>query len=341
MKAITQRQYGSPDELELRDIAQPSIGDGEVLVRVHAASVNTADRLILRGRPYLMRAAGANLGFGLRRPKFAVPGTDLAGRVVAVGGGVTLFRPGDEVYGNVPAAIAEFVAAPESALAPKPTGLTFEQAAAMPLAALTALQGLRDAGQVQAGHRVLINGASGGVGSYAVQIAKALGAEVTAVTSTPNVQMVRSLGADHVIDYTREDFTQGDERYDLIFDLVGNHSLASRRRVLTPAGALVLSYVGKNRWVGPVGQILAAAILTKFTSQKLVSFTTAPNQEDLLRLSELAERGKVTPVIDRAYPLRDAAEAVRYLERGRARGKVVVTVAPALGRWTPATQVAT
>ena len=224
MKAIVQPTYGSPDDLQLRDIDQPTIGDHDVLVRVHAASVNTADRLILRGRPYLMRAAGSGLGFSPRRPQFAVAGTDLAGRVAAVGSLVTAFRPGDEVYGSVPGAIAEYVAAPDTALAAKPSSLSFQQAAAMPLAALTALQGLRDAGQVQPGQRVLINGASGGVGTYAVQIAKVLGAEVTAVTSGPNVEMVRSLGADHVIDYTSEDFTESASRYDAILDLAGNHS---------------------------------------------------------------------------------------------------------------------
>jgi NADPH:quinone reductase-like Zn-dependent oxidoreductase len=295
---------------------------------VHAASVNTADRLIMRGRPYLMRAAGSALGFGPRRPKVAVPGTDLAGRVVAVGALVDAFRPGDEVYGNVPGAIAEYVAAPDSALAAKPSSLTFQQAAAMPLAALTAFQGLRDAGQVQPGQRVLINGASGGVGTYAVQIAKFLGAEVTAVTSSRNVEMVRSLGADHVIDYDRDDFTESSIRYDVILDLVGNRSLSARRRALTATGTLVLSYVGTNRWVGPIGHILAGAVLTRFTSHRVVSFTTDPNSADLLTLKQLTDDGRIVPVIDRTYRLDQAAEAIRYLELGRARGKVVISMHP-------------
>jgi NADPH:quinone reductase-like Zn-dependent oxidoreductase len=326
MKAIVQPTYGSPDDLQLRDIDQPTIGDHDVLVRVHAASVNTADRLILRGRPYLMRAAGSGHGFSPRRPQFAVAGTDLAGRVAAVGSLVTAFRPGDEVYGSVPGAIAEYVAAPDTALAAKPSSLSFQQAAAMPLAALTALQGLRDAGQVQPGQRVLINGASGGVGTYAVQIAKVLGAEVTAVTSGPNVEMVRSLGADHVIDYTSEDFTESASRYDVILDLVGNHSLSARRRALTATGTLLLSYVGTNRWVGPFGHILAAVVLTRFTSHRIVSFTTAPSSADLLVLAQLTDDGKIVPVIDRTYRLDQAAEAIRYLELGRARGKVIISI---------------
>jgi NADPH:quinone reductase-like Zn-dependent oxidoreductase len=239
---------------------------------------------------------------------------------------VTAFRPGDEVYGSVPGAIAEYVAAPDTALAAKPSSLSFQQAAAMPLAALTALQGLRDAGQVQPGQRVLINGASGGVGTYAVQIAKVLGAEVTAVTSGPNVEMVRSLGADHVIDYTSEDFTESASRYDVILDLVGNHSLSARRRALTATGTLLLSYVGTNRWVGPFGHILAAAVLTRFTSHRIVSFTTAPSSADLLVLAQLTDDGKIVPVIDRTYRLDQAAEAIRYLELGRARGKVIISI---------------
>jgi NADPH:quinone reductase-like Zn-dependent oxidoreductase len=323
MKAIVQAKYGSPDVLELQDIAKPVVKDDEVLVRVRAASANPADWHFMRGLPYIMRPQS-----GLGKPKNSVLGRDIAGQVEAVGKEVTRFRPGDEVFANVETGgFAEYTCVSEGFLEPKPANLTFEQAAAVPLAALTALQGLRDAGQLQPEQKVLIIGASGGVGTFAVQIAKSFGADVTAVCSTRNVEMVRSLGADHVIDYTQEDFTQSGQKYDLIFQLAGTRSPSDCRRALTSKGTLVLSSgESGGRWIGPVDRIVKAVVLSPFVSQKLGTFVAKANREDLQFVKELIEAGKLTPVIDRTYSLSEVPEAIRYLEGGHARGKVVVTV---------------
>lgn len=322
MKAIVQDQYGSPDALELREVDVPVVNDNEVLVRVHAASVNFGDWATMRGLPYMFRMV-----FGLRRPKVKVRGRDVAGRVEAVGKGVTQFQPGDEVYAEVnQGTFAEYTCASEDLFGLKPVNLTFEQAAAVPLAAGTALQGLRDTGKVQPGQKVLINGASGGVGTFAVQIAKALGAEVTGVCSTRNVDLVRSIGADHVIDYTKDDFTQAGLRYDLIFDLVGNHSLSGCRRALTTKGTLVLSSGNGSRLFGPVERLLRALMLSLFVSQRLRPLAARQSKEDLVFLKELIESGKVTPAIDRTYSLSEAPAAMRYFGEGHARAKIVITV---------------
>ncbi|NUK35360.1 NAD(P)-dependent alcohol dehydrogenase [Streptomyces lunaelactis] len=324
MKAIVQDRYGSPDVLELREVDKPVVADHEVLVRVRTAAVNARDWHLMRGDPYLARLV---LGFG--RPKTKIRGTDFAGQVEAVGKDVNRFRPGDEVFGEADGAFAEYVCAPDDVVEPKPANLTFEQAAALPLAGNTALMGLRDLGRVQPGQTVLVNGASGGVGTFAVQIAKAFGAEVTGVCSTRNVDLVRSVGADHVVDYTREDFTRNGRRYDVVLDLVGNRSLAECRRALTPAGTLVLSGGGVSEGgslVGPIGLILRGQALSRFVSQRLLVLTATPNKENLAALRELAESGKVTPVIDRTYPLREVPEAIRYLEVEHAHAKVVITV---------------
>ncbi len=323
MKAIVQDAYGSADVLELRDIDKPQIGDGDVLVRVHAAGVDPGVWHLMRGLPYLVRL----MGFGLRAPKTRVRGMDVAGRVEAVGKDVTQFRAGDEVFGMCDGSFAEYACAGEDNLAPKPTNLTFEQAAAVPVSALTALQGLRDQGEVQAGQRVLIIGAAGGVGSFAVQLAKAFGADVTGVCSTTKVDLVRSIGADHVIDYTRDDFAQTGQRYDLVLDTAGNRSLSHLRRALTPGGTLVI--VGGeegDRWIGGTDRQLRGLALSLFVRQRLRSFIAVARKQDLQLLRELIEAGKVTPVIDRTYPLSEAPEAVRYLEGGHARGKVVISV---------------
>ncbi len=319
MKAITQDRYGAPDEvLRLTELDPPAVGDGDVLVRVRAASVNAADWHIVRGSPFLVR-----FSTGLRRPKHPVPGTDVAGVVEAVGGSVTRFRPGDEVFGWCNGAFAEYGCAGEDHFVAKPAGLTFEQAAAVPLAAMTALQGLRDRGRVQAGQRVLVIGASGGVGTFAVQIAKAFGAEVAGVCSTRNVEMVRSIGADIVIDYTREDVIPGGQPYDVIFQLAGTHSPAHLRRGLTPKGVLVLSS-GQGRLAG-LDRIATASLTSPFVGQRLVPFLATWVHADLVALEELLRPGKVTPVIDRAYPLGETPEAVRYVEAGHTQGKVVIT----------------
>jgi NADPH:quinone reductase-like Zn-dependent oxidoreductase len=323
MKAIVYDQYGSPDVLELREVDKPVVEDGEVLVRVRAASANPADWHFMRGLPYVMRPQS-----GLRRPKKSVLGRDIAGQVEAVGKNVTEFRPGDEVFANVETGgFAEYTRVSKDLLVSKPANLTFEQAAAVPLAALTALQGLRDAGQVQPEQKVLIIGASGGVGTFAVQIAKSFGANVTAVCSTKNAEMVRSLGADHVIDYTREDYTQSGQKYDLIFQLAGTRSPSDCRRALTSKGTLVLSSgESGGRWIGPVDRIIKAVVLSPFVSQKLGTFVAKAKREDLQFVKELIEAGKVEPVIDRTYSLSEVPEAIRYLEEGHARGKVVITV---------------
>ncbi|MDG6107890.1 NAD(P)-dependent alcohol dehydrogenase [Dactylosporangium aurantiacum] len=326
MKAIVQDRYGPSDVLRLGEVEPLEAGPGEVLVRVHAASVNARDWHVMRGDPYLAR-----LDFGLAAPKVRIRGTDFAGRVEAVGAGVTRLRPGDEVFGETDAAFAEYVRVPETgALETKPANLTFEQAAALPLAGNTALMGLRDAAGLRAGQHVLVNGASGGVGTFAVQLAKALGARVTGVCSTRNLDLVRSLGADHVVDYTREDFTRaGDVRYDVVFDLVGNRSLADCRRVLTPTGTLVLSGGGVfegGSLLGPIGLIARGRLVSRFVRHRVRVLTAVPSQENLATLRELAESGALTPVIDRTFPFGEAAQAVRYLEVEHARAKVVLTV---------------
>jgi NADPH:quinone reductase-like Zn-dependent oxidoreductase len=323
MKAIVQEEYGSPDVLELRDIDIPEIKDDEVLVRVHAAGVGRDVWHVMAGLPYPIRLAG----YGLRAPKNPVIGSDVAGVVEAIGNNVSSFQPGDEVFGIGKGSYAEYARAPEDKLAPKPANLTFEQAAVLAIMGSTALQALRDHGKVEPEQEVLINGASGGVGTYAVQIAKAFGANVTGVCSTQKVEMVRSIGADHVIDYRREDFAEGEQRYDLIVDIGGNSSLSRLRSALTPEGTLVIvGGEGGGRWLGGLQRQLWATMLSPFVSQKLGTFVSAPNHEDLLVLGELVESGKVTPVIDRTYPLAEVPEAMRYLEGGHARGKVLITV---------------
>jgi NADPH:quinone reductase-like Zn-dependent oxidoreductase len=323
MKAIVRDTYGSPDVLQLKDIDKPEITDDEVLVRVHAAGVGRDVWHIMTGLPYPIRLAG----YGLRAPKNPVLGSDVAGVVEAVGKNVTRFQPDDEVFGIGKGSYAEYVCARENKLAPKPANLTFEQAAVVAICGLTALQGLRDHGRVEPGQKALIIGASGGVGTYAVQIAKAFGAHVTGVCSTKKVEMVRSIGADHVIDYTQEDFAEGDQRYDLILDIGGNSSLARLRRALTPRGTLVI--VGgetDGRWLGGTDRQLRALMLSRFVGQKLGTFVSSENHEDMIVLKDLIESGKIAPVIDRTYPLREVPEAIRYLEQGHARGKVVIIV---------------
>jgi NADPH:quinone reductase-like Zn-dependent oxidoreductase len=324
MKAIRYHAYGSADVLRFEDIDVPPVGDDQILVRVKAASVNPLDYHFMHGTPYLVRA-----GAGLTRPKPPRLGVDVAGQVESVGRGVTAFRPGDEVFGcSGRGAFAEYVRIRESgAVVAKPAGLTFEQAASVPVAAISALQALRDKAKVQPGQRVLVNGAAGGVGTFAVQIAKAFGAEVTGVCSTRNVELVRSIGADRVVDYTREDFTGAGERYDAIIDMAGSRTLSEYRRVLTREGALV-SVGGPvtGNWIAPLVGIARQFAVSRIVSQRLMSFLAKPNAEDLAVLSELLAAGNVTPVIDRTYPLSETAEAIRYLEAGHARGKVVITV---------------
>ena len=322
MKAIVYQEYGSSDVLHLQDVDRPVVGDDAVLVRVRAAAVNPYDWHFMRGEPYFMRLIA-----GLRRPKRSGLGIDFAGQVETVGKDVTEFQPGDEVYGLCDGAFAEYLCISESETALKPTNLTFEQAAAVPLGALTALQGLRDSGRLQPGQRVLIIGASGGVGTFAVQIAKELGGYVTGVCSTPNLELVRSLGADEVIDYTREDFTQGGQTYDLIFQLGGMHSPADCRHALTPEGRLVLSSGDSDgRWIGPVDRMIKAAILSPFVSQTLSSMNTKRSKKDLEQLKELIETDKLRPIIDRTHSLGDVPKAIRYVEKGHTRGKVVITI---------------
>jgi len=324
MKAIVYDEYGAPDDvLELREINKPLIGDGEVLVRIRAASANPYDWHMVRGLPYPMRVMT-----GLRTPKgTTVLGSDMAGQVEEVGKGVTRFRTGDAVYSEVGSGgFAEYVSVSGDSLALKPASVSFEHAAAVPMAAESALLGLRDKGNVQPGQKVLINGASGGVGTFAVQIAKHFGAEVTGVCSTKNVELVRSIGADHVVDYNEEDFTQGDQRYDLILDAVGNHSISECRRVMAPKGTYGTFGGGNGRWLGPASQQLKAALTSPFVGQKLVPVNDKPNQ-DLDFLSGLLEAGEITPVIDRTYRLSEVPDAMRYLEEGHVRGKIVIAVA--------------
>lgn len=322
MKAIVQDAYGSAGVLELRDIDRPSIAEDEVLIRVRAAGVNIADWAVMSGLPYIARPV-----YGLRRPKAGVRGTDVAGTVEAIGSAVTRFQVGDDVFGASEGSYADYAAASESKLARKPANLSFEQAAAVPMAGLVALQALRDHGQVGPGRTVLINGASGGIGTFAVQIAKTLGAHVTGVTSTRNVELVRSLGADEVIDYTKDDFTATGRQYDFILDNVSNHSLSDLRRALTPTGMLVPNGGNfANRWFAGGGRIMRAVILSQFVSQKLRNFLVSTKAEDLEALRDMIEGGKVTPVIDRAYPLQEAQAAMDHVGAGHARGKVAITV---------------
>jgi NADPH:quinone reductase-like Zn-dependent oxidoreductase len=324
MKAVVQGTYGSPDVLELREIDRPVVGDGEVLVRVHAAGVDPGVWHLMTGLPYLVRI----MGYGLRTPKVGVRGRDVAGRVEAVGTNVTRFRPGDEVFGICDGSFAEYVCARPDKLAPKPANLTFEQAAAVPISGLTALQALRDTGGVQSGQTVVMIGAAGGVGTFAVQLAKAFGAKVTGVCSTTKLDLVRSIGADEVIDYTSEDFADGARHWDLIVDTAGRRSLSQLRRALAPRGALVIvGGEGGGRWLGGFDrQILRAPMVAAFSRQRLRPLVSKERSQDLLVLKELIEAGKVTPVIDRTYPLHEAPEAIRYLEEGHARGKVVIRV---------------
>jgi NADPH:quinone reductase-like Zn-dependent oxidoreductase len=324
MRAIVQDRYGEPAAvLGLQDIAKPVVKDGDVLVRVHAASVHVGDLILMRGLPYFLRMAT-----GLRKPKHCVPGTDVAGTVEAVGKDVTRLRPGDEVFGWCMGAFAEYACAGVDHFVPKPANLTFEQAAAVGVSASTALQLLRDQGKVQPGQKVLINGASGGVGTFAVQIAKAFGAEVTGVCGTSNVDMVRSIGADHVIDYTQEDFTQGGQRYDFILDNVGNHSLSATRRALTPTGKLQSNGGGHadGRWIGLLGPVIKVLVSSLFAPRQLGPSVKVQNRADLVVLKGLIESGKVTPVIDGTYPLSGTPEAIGHVGAGHARGTVVITM---------------
>jgi NADPH:quinone reductase-like Zn-dependent oxidoreductase len=316
MKAIVQNEYGSPDVLKLKEVDKPVVKENDVLVSVHAAALNAGDYFSMRGSPWLARFT-----VGFPKPKNYILGWDVAGHVEAVGKNVKRFQPGDEVFAECNGTLAEYACAAEDKFAMKPTNLTFEQAAAVPTAAITALQGLRDAGKVQPGQKVLINGASGGVGTFAVQIAKSFGAEVTGVCSTRNVDMVRSIGADHVIDYTQDDFTQSGQRYDLILDNVANRSFSDLRHALTPQGIII-----PNSGHGGMGYVIKAFLLSPFMRQQGRMFLASSNNKDLVVLKELIEAGKVTPVIDRTYPLSDAPEAFRYLEESHARGKVVITV---------------
>ena len=332
MKAIVYHSYGPPDVLKCEEIEKPSAGDNEVLIKVRAAAVNPLD-LLFRGTSYMVRIIT-----GLRKPKDTRLGVDVAGQVEAVGRNVTQFKPGDAVFGTCKGAFAEYACAPESVLVLKPDNVTFEQAASVPIAAITALQGLRlgglglgglgDKGHIQPGQKVLINGASGGVGTFAVQIAKSFGADVTGVCSTRNVEMVRSIGAKQVFDYTREDFTKSgqsyDQRYDLILDCVGNHSLLAHRRALNPNGVCVVAGA-KGLW-DFLTRVLTAPVLSRLVSQKFVTFIAKINKEDLSIMRELMESGKITPVIDRRYSLSEVPEAIRYLETRHARGKVVITL---------------
>src|SRR6266700_2071779 len=321
MKAIVYTTYGSPDVLQSKEVAKPTPKDDEVLIKVYAAAANAGDWHLLRGVPFLVRLVS-----GVLKPKNTILGADIAGRVEAVGRNVTQFQPDDEVFGDLSGCgfggFAEYVCARENALALKPANLSFEEAAAVPSAGVTALQGLREKGQIKLGQKVLINGASGGVGTFAVQIAKSFGAEVTGVCSTRNVDMVRSIGADQVIDYTKEDFTKSAQRYDLIIDNVGNHSLLECRRALNPKGKYVMVGGPAGRWIDPLPRVLNALVLSRFVSQDMSMFLAELNKEDLTILRDLMQAGKVKPVIDRQYRLSEVPKAIGYLEEGHARGKV-------------------
>jgi NADPH:quinone reductase-like Zn-dependent oxidoreductase len=324
MKAITCDRYGAPESIRLEDAAKPTPGDGEVLIQVRAASVNAYDWGFIRGTPRILRPL-----LGLRRPKARRYGRDVAGRIESVGPGVTQFKPGDDVFGLCRGSLAEYVCAKESALAAKPANVSFEAAAAIPLAGLTALQGLRDCAGIQPGQRVLINGAAGGVGTFAVQFAKVLGAEVTGVCSTRNVAMVGSLGADRVVDYTRADFTRSGQHYDVIFDLVANHPFIACRRVLSPKGLIVAAGAGGSdgrRFWRRLGGVLTGALMARFTSQRVGFYMTRLKQADLVTMAGLLESGKATPAIDSRHRLSETSEAFRRLAGGHASGKIVVTV---------------
>jgi NADPH:quinone reductase-like Zn-dependent oxidoreductase len=322
MKAIVQDRYGSADVLELRDIETPVPGNGDVLIRVHAASVFIGDWHVMTGLPYLGR-----LAFGLRAPKLHVRGQDVAGTVEAVGEGVTRFQVGDEVYGTCRGSFADYANARQDMVAPKPANLTFEQAATVPITGTTALQAVRDKGRVKSGQDVIIIGAAGGVGSFAVQIAKAFGAHVTGVCSTTQLDLVRSIGADEVIDYTREDFVEMGQRYDVILDIAGNRPVSNLRRTLAPKGTLVIvGGEGGGKWFGGINRQLGAQLRSMFVGQRLGTFIAKQNGEDLLALTELIEVGKVTPVIGTTFPLQEVPEAIRHLIEGHARGKVVIAV---------------
>ncbi|MEJ2291254.1 MAG: NAD(P)-dependent alcohol dehydrogenase [Deinococcales bacterium] len=321
MTAVVQHVYGTTDTLAVEQVEVPSLEPREVLLRVRAAAVNPADRAILQGLPYVLR-----LVYGIPRPRTGIRGSDVAGVVEAVGVAVTQFGAGDEVFGWCQGAFAEYAATTETSLAAKPAALSFEQAAAVPMAGITALQALRDQAGLEAGQRVLVNGASGGVGTFAVQVAKAMGAEVTGVCSTRNVELVRTIGADHVIDYTHEDFTRSAGRYDVILDNVGNHTLAECRRALTPTGVLIPNSMAGNRWFGSIGRVLTALVTSPFVRQNLRPFFSIPKKTDLLVLVDLLEAGRITPVIDSTHPLGDAPAAIAHLGGGHARGKIVLTV---------------
>jgi NADPH:quinone reductase-like Zn-dependent oxidoreductase len=321
MQAIMYRHYGSPEVLHCEEIEKPNPRDNEVLIKVHAAAVNPLDWHLTRGMPY-----GFRFTMGLRKPKDRRVGMDVAGQVETVGKNVTQLKPGDPVFGACRGAFAQYACSPDSAVVLKPENLSYEQAASAPVAALTALQGLRDMGHLRPGQQVLINGAAGGVGTFAVQIARALGAEVTGVCSAGNVDLVRSLGAQRVVDYTRENFTQAGPRYDLLLDCIGNHSLSACRRVLNPAGLYVMVGGPSGRWIAPMGRVIRMLLLSRFVSQKLVFFMAKVNRQDLTLIAELMGSGKLTPVIDRTCPLAGVPDAIRYLEEGHARGKVVITV---------------
>jgi NADPH:quinone reductase-like Zn-dependent oxidoreductase len=321
VKAAVYRRYGPSDVVEIEDVQKPSPKDSEVLLKVRAASVNPLDAGLMKGKPHSFR-----LLFGLRNPRLTRPGVDVAGQVERVGRNVTQFKPGDEVFGSCRGAFAEYACTRESKLVIKPAHVTFEQAASVPVAAFTALQGLRDKGHIQPGQKVLINSAAGGVGTFAVQIAKSFGAEVTGVCSTRNVDLVRSIGADHVIDYTQHDFTESGQRYDLIFDCYMNHSLSACRRVLNPKWTYMMVGGPARRWtIGILAPVVKALVLSPFVNQKFVVFIARSRKEDLVIMNELMATGKVTPVIDRRYRLSDVPEAIRYLEQRHARGKVVIS----------------
>lgn len=322
MKAITQSAYGSPDVLTLGELDQPTPNDGEVLVRVRAAAIHPGDQIVLTGQPYLIRPM-----FGLRRPRNPVRGFDVAGTVLETGAGVTEFGVGDEVFGEGKGTLAECTVARSDRLARKPAGITFEQAAAAPVSGLTALHALRDHAKVQPGQRVLINGAAGGIGTFAVQLATYYRAEVTGVCSADNAELVRSLGADHIIDYHQDDFTRIGERYEVILDNVGNHSLSALRRALVPGGILLPNNgTAGNRWTGTIGRLVAANVMSPFVRQRLRTFLSTPNHDDLVVLGELLESGTITPVIGGTYPLTEVADAFRNLMTGHARGKLIVIV---------------
>lgn len=322
MRAAVQHRYGPPSVLEVSEVARPQPGPGDVLVRVGAAAVHVGDYFVMTGEPYVLR-----LAFGLRRPRHGIPGRDLAGVVAAVGKDVTAVRPGDEVFGwSTAGTLAEYACVPADHLVAVPAGLPLVEAAAVPTSALTALQALRDIANLRPGQTVLVTGASGGVGSFAVQIAKAFGAEVTGVCSTRNVDLVRSLGADHVVDYSETDFTSAGRRYDVILDNVEAHPLAAVRRALTPTGTLIPNSGRGGRWLGPLGRIATARLLSGFTRQRLQPLISVEKQRDLVALADLLATGQVTPLIDRTYPLDEAADALRYVGAGHTRGKVVVTL---------------